>query len=1145
MKRYISLLLTLVLVFSGFNFNVSAEETGTNVSGIIKENTTWTKEGSPYNLTGDIQIANDVTLTIEPGVVVEGTNYRIRVYGNLKAVGNTNLEIHFDHVNIDPGESNLGRHLIHVEHANLNGGSLYQPTGNAVYGSLILRDSRLVNLESYSYLWYPTSDVYIERNVFINSKGISVGTSNNVKVYITNNLFFNNSNYAVENWASNDTSETIVSKNSFIDDHDPIKQTLVLRRGSNMAKMTAVNNFWGTTDESFIEQMIFDKNDDLASASYINYQPYLQQPDPETPTVDKEAPVVTGVENSHFYNTAKIITFNEGTATLNGVEIESGYVVENEGAYDLTVTDFSLNETVVHFTIDKTAPEITYSLGTTEPINDFVKLRADFKDNFGIERVKTPENKYIGGIHAYESYFDNGAYTFVVEDFAGNVSAKTIEISNVDMVKPILERVDPVGDNQSVITGKTEPHTKVIAQILYNEIGSTYADENGEFSISIPVQRVGKMINVHSEDVAGNQSEWTVVTVVDNTAPTVYGVENNAVYNHDRFITFNDGLATLNGSEFSSGTTVKAEGDYLLKVADTVGNETIIRFKIDKTKPVVNGVNDNGLYNKDVEITFNEGTATLNGNSFISGTVVDLEGTHTLGVVDSVGNFTTLTFTIDKTAPTTPTANRVTDAMLEVTGLAETGSKVEAKVNGMVIGTGYAGYAGWDDQFRVYIPLQVPGTEIVITATDLAGNISNEKSVVVEDATAPIKPKVNVVTDADVAVQGQAEAWSTVEVKVNDSVIGTGTTSGDGEFLIGIELQLAGTELVITATDKAGNVSEATVVVVKDVTAPEKPTVHDVTDKDSVVTGSAEAGSKVDVKVEGKVIGTAETEKDGQFVVQIPVQTDGTEIVLIVTDKAGHVSEAVVVVVKDVTEPLKPVVNEVTDKSVTVTGKAEVGALVEVIGKDGRVVGSGNVGLEGKFSVTIPVQSAGTELSVVVSDQAGNKSEIVKISFVKSKQGWISENGKRYYYESGVKKTGWLSDGGKRYYLDDSGAMKTGWLSFGGKWYYLDGSGAMKTGWLSSGGKWYYLDSSGAMKTGWLLSGGKWYYLDGSGVMKTGWLSSGGKWYYLDGSGVMKTGWLLSGGKWYYLDGSGAMKTGWVYINGKRYYFNGSGVWVK
>ncbi|MEH7085544.1 SpoIID/LytB domain-containing protein, partial [Neobacillus drentensis] len=155
----------------------------------------------------------------------------------------------------------------------------------------------------------------------------------------------------------------------------------------------------------------------------------------------------------------------------------------------------------------------------------------------------------------------------------------------------------------------------------------------------------------------------------------------------------------------------------------------------------------------------------------------------------------------------------------------------------------------------------------------------------------PDPVKVNGVTDKDIVVTGEAEAGSTVKVKVNGSVIGSGTTGEIGQYKVTIPAQKEGIELVITATDKAGNESEATTVVVKDGTAPEQPVVNDITEKDASVTGQAETGAKVEVKVNDSVIGTGTAGEDGQYKVTIPVQKAGTELVIIATDKAGNVSE--------------------------------------------------------------------------------------------------------------------------------------------------------------------------------------------------------------------------------------------------------------
>ncbi|HEY8907969.1 MAG TPA: hypothetical protein VIM63_18235, partial [Rhodoferax sp.] len=120
----------------------------------------------------------------------------------------------------------------------------------------------------------------IERNIFKNTGGVSVGTSS-VFVYITNNIFTGSTNgYAIENWASYGGENIFVSKNSFL---DVGKVALMLPGGYNSSAITATNNYWGTTTQSAIQSMIYDKTNDLSSAGYISFLPFLTQPDAATP----------------------------------------------------------------------------------------------------------------------------------------------------------------------------------------------------------------------------------------------------------------------------------------------------------------------------------------------------------------------------------------------------------------------------------------------------------------------------------------------------------------------------------------------------------------------------------------------------------------------------------------------------------------------------------------------------------------------------------------------------------------------------------------------------------------------------------------------------------------------------------------------
>ncbi len=81
----------------------------------------------------------------------------------------------------------------------------------------------------------------------------------------------------------------------------------------------------------------------------------------------------------------------------------------------------------------------------------------------------------------------------------------------------------------------------------------------------------------------------------------------------------------------------------------SIGDITIVATFLDATPPLVTGVVNETVYQRGSEITinYNEGTATLNGVAFTSGTVINTPGDYTLVVTDSAGNVTTTTFTIE------------------------------------------------------------------------------------------------------------------------------------------------------------------------------------------------------------------------------------------------------------------------------------------------------------------------------------------------------------------------------------------------------------------------------------------------------------------------------------------------------------------
>lgn len=80
-----------------------------NVSGTISEDTTW-EAGYVYLIQGSVTVVENVTLTLEPGVIVkfQNTSSRFNIYGNLYAQGTQQNKIYFTSYKDDTvgGDSN-------------------------------------------------------------------------------------------------------------------------------------------------------------------------------------------------------------------------------------------------------------------------------------------------------------------------------------------------------------------------------------------------------------------------------------------------------------------------------------------------------------------------------------------------------------------------------------------------------------------------------------------------------------------------------------------------------------------------------------------------------------------------------------------------------------------------------------------------------------------------------------------------------------------------------------------------------------------------------------------------------------------------------------------------------------------------------
>ena len=277
-------------------------------------------------------------------------------------------------------------------------------------------------------------------------------------------------------------------------------------------------------------------------------------------------------------------------------------------------------------------------------------------------------------------------------------------------------------------------------------------------------------------------------------------------------------------------------------------------------------------------------------------------------------------------------------------------------------------------------------TIVQITATDGWNNTAKATSYVtiMVDKTPPASPIVNEVTDQSVKLMGTAEANSTIIVKKNGQILANSAADINGLFSIQISKQEPGSELYVTAVDKAGNESAPAKVIVKDITKPEAPVINEtLTEDTTVVHGKAEYKTTVKAIWNGTVIAsTTNVQSNGDFTLTLPKNNliGGRVIEFTATDAAGNESDPLRLTVQDATPPGVPTVNMVTDQSTAVTGKADRGDKI-LVKANGQVIGTAYASdVNGDFSVAIPKQKGGTQLVIIAVDGAGNESTPVTVT---------------------------------------------------------------------------------------------------------------------------------------------------------------------
>ncbi|NFV77397.1 hypothetical protein FDE98_15060 [Clostridium sporogenes] len=303
-----------------------------------------------------------------------------------------------------------------------------------------------------------------------------------------------------------------------------------------------------------------------------------------------------------------LIVMNDGvTYNYQGNFYNRVHIGENLAKQYRESNDFTFDDTESK---DKEAPEIDLTGIPSDWTNKDFTVKVTATDNTKVKSIKLPDGTVVNGDTGTFTIKENGTYSFVAEDEAGNTKTKELKVSNIDKVAPTKPSITRIEDSIKITEGKD--NESGIKQTLYRINNGNWIDLK-DFNLDNLVTGEN-VIYAKSIDKAGNESEISEFKLTiedkDKEAPTLEITGNPVDWtNKDiilnvsakdnkkvKSITLPDGKI-INGDK--TAFTVNKNGTYKFIVEDEAGNKTtkeIVVNRIDKELPMANiNIKDNKM----------------------------------------------------------------------------------------------------------------------------------------------------------------------------------------------------------------------------------------------------------------------------------------------------------------------------------------------------------------------------------------------------------------------------------------------------------------------------------------------------------------------------------------------------------------------
>lgn len=284
------------------------------------------------------------------------------------------------------------------------------------------------------------------------------------------------------------------------------------------------------------------------------------------------------------------VVLPDGTSTTNA---SGDFTVTDNGTYTFTLYDNVGNSKILTENInniDKIMPEGVLSLQENRLTDEKIKISwKAFDLQSGFSKILLPDSTFSTNATGEFIVAQMGDYSFVIYDKVGNTRELSINVSNVDMINPILEvtqDADKWTNGEITLNWKADDYQSGLQNVILpssenvtDKQGSYIVTENGNY-IFLAYDKIGNGILVEHQvtniDKINPNLDLTVDSADDGGIQIswVSSDEQSGISN----ITLPDGKRVTNSS---GSIEIYENGVYSFIAYDNAGNATVKDVTID------------------------------------------------------------------------------------------------------------------------------------------------------------------------------------------------------------------------------------------------------------------------------------------------------------------------------------------------------------------------------------------------------------------------------------------------------------------------------------------------------------------------------------------------------------------------------------